>query len=382
MKLAPIAMQLMANLPFVTNDFHDQVQILTIDVDSAGLVTVTTSVGHGVATGDGIVITGVESRLKIDLTKTTITGNIVTFWTIDQHNYVMDVDNEKIYEDDPSKATAYLSNFHDSFYDGAHIIKNVPATGTRDNTVKSKQSFEVEFTDPPHAITAAQPLCFDGMEYGINGFHNIIATSPTTLTFSIDPTTTEIVNLGNMVLHKKGRVTACLNSNRIEAFYTREKTENLWCFVANTSDAVSKDRNINIDATVMRNESSDYHLQVISNVGVYLAIPTSDSLTGAFQHDILEQARMDIIASLSGYVPDDPFGEKKQMINYIGCNMMVDKVAYYIQELQFEYQHDIKRENVYNRTGIRAAKEMSMTLQDDKLNANYWLQNDGNTGVN
>lgn len=378
MKIAPIAMQLMSALPFVTDKFHDQVDISSINIDSSGLATVVTNGDHGVATGEGIVITGVKSCIKIDVAKTNagIFSEEVTIWTTRQHNYVMGADNLKVLQYKPSKSTAYLSEFLNDTYNGEHLISSIPATGTKDKTVKSKMAFNIKFKSTPPLITAAEPLCWDGVEYGINGFHNITVVDSNTLTFQTDPSNADLVNRGNMVLHKKGRVTACINKNRIPDFYSRQNTGDLWCFVAETSDFVSKDRGVNGDATVMTSNETAYYLQLISNVGVYLVIPTSSSVTGAEQHDELEQAKVDVIASLAGFTPLNPYGNRQYMINYVGSNPVIDNRGYYIQSMQFEYQHEIRRENVYNNINMRSAKEMNIDMQSGKILANFWLQND------
>ena len=365
MKIAPIINQLVNYLPLYSSNFSERLQVLAVSVDPSNVVTVTTTTDHGLTTGDGIVLQGTEVSLKIDPAACVIDGNKVSFVTLDKHNFVMNFNYKEVNGDKSNtagnKAIIKLSDFGDDFYDGEHLIYDVP----------NKNTIVVEFASAPPPIQADTPLCYDGAWYLMDGFHNIQVIDTDEFAFEIPNFLTEAVIKGNMTVDKNMRITGCINNERISDMYTRQPTNDLWAFVTDSSDELSKDRQTQTDAVASRTYGVDYRMQLVDNVSVFLVAPVSDEISGRLGHDQIEDEKINVIKALAGSYYQNPFSSGDQFkINYIGSDLLSYNTSFLIKEMRFQTSCDIVIQDVQRRLFFRSVKQISSTYNKGYV-ANY-----------
>ncbi len=340
MKLQPIINHLAETLPFLTDTFSTVIDVVSI-TQAAGTATVTTASPHGLTvTNNAIVIVGAKNAINIDIINTIVNPNSVDFKVLSDHNLVQGLNFK-----DFSKNTIVEIFGAGVFYDGENAVSSVP----------NKTGFTVNYSSTPPPLTGT-PQIFDGRERGFNGLKIVTILSPTTFSYSVDSTLND--PFGTIRMHKDMRVTGTVVNTRIIDMYTPQLPSDLWVFVSESSSVMSKDRNILSDAVTERYQGISFRSHLIDSFACYVASPSTDSISGRFTHDVLEDAKINLIKALAGLgVPNAFTFNENFELNFISDSVFDYDTTKLIKEFIFQGQYDIVLEDTnFNNVFVSAKK--------------------------
>jgi len=359
MKLQPIINQLFSNLPFATEKFSTVLSTSSV-TRTGSTVTIVTTDPHLLSTNDFIVIVGAKSGVLIDVGSSTINAdNSVTFVTSSVHNLTERFNFKTLLQTDPIVEI----DGTDPFYNGENIFSKVP----------NKNTFIVQYTSTPPPISGT-PTAYDGVERGYNGIQQITVTGANTFTYPI--TGMPENPFGTIKVHKDIRVSGALTNQRVEEMYTKQADGNFWLFVAESTDTMSKDRNVLSDAVTERYGGVAFRSRIIDNFGCYVAAPSSDFISGRFTHDELEDTKIALIKTLANFKAPDLFTENENFaLNYIASEVFLYDTAKIIKEFTFQTQYDITINDAFVGQTFVSAKTMDYNFNNG-MTADFNLNED------
>ena len=248
-------------LPKYTSLFTDFLTISSATMDANNVLTVT-SLAHGKAPGDNIVISGGTTRNV--LTAAVLEGATVKFTTTYGHDLIEpSQDNDDL--------TLTLSGFG-SVWDGEHDIISVP----------NRENFNVPL---PTGETLAPTL--DGNQYliyPVPGGAFAIDTVPTVDTFTIDLSAYPEQPQGaidGLKIPGGFRISAAADYERAKALYSKIANDQPYLFLIMTDMDVAKDPYTLNDAVAGLTVQDERLLRLLQSFSTTVFIPTTDDLSGA-----------------------------------------------------------------------------------------------------
>jgi hypothetical protein len=336
-KLSDVVIQLALLLPKYTNRLSSILSISSITV-SAGVVTVITSVPHGLVNGAVITVADVESLTPI--TAVSKNGNIYTFTTGIDHDLTSTW---------PEHAAVELSGFTDGAWNSSFILVDVP----------NRRNFKVQSINSLPVLTGSEVL-HEIRTDGVNGRQIITVINDTTFTYSgsfLDG------NYFGGTLNSNVRVAGSVNFERADEQYTKQLADNLWCFVVMHDAEVSKDRQSFSDATATRTTSDDMRLRLIDGFSVFYFMPTADDITAVNAMDVCRhEMLLPTLKSVFGARFDTGLSGAADFRTVLtGHGVMQYNRAYLVYEYGFEFVTDLTNDDAVNQGNTRAFRDISYT---------------------
>ena len=342
MKAEDIIKQLYINLPDFTDLFSDQIPVSNVSI-LGSLVTVTTSVPHNLITGRQVTIS--DAKTVTPISSITRIGNLATVITSIDHDLT-----EGFFDN------VEISGADQSDYNGTHILRSVPNRRTFSFVVSN---------NPATPATGSNIALLNGGVVNFNDRYTINVLNSTQFTFSIIGNT-NIAPI-NLKIHSNIRISGAVSVERAIESYTKQNANNLWAFVVLDDSLVSKDRQIFSDAITTRANCVDFRLRLLKNFSVYIVIPSTQSISGRQQRDLIEDIEPYLYRSILGLKLSGPFTEDTwSMVVPVG-NGFYDYVgSYYVHRFQFQTSYDLLYEDTAINPKTRAFRDIRLDYLDEE----------------
>lgn len=325
MKASDVILQLKNVLPQLTDQFSDEIAISDISI-SGTTVTVTTATSHGLKVGEALTISG--GKAAVDVSSLTQVGGLATLDTVQDHDVTKNVAETFIPKIEITGANE--SEWNDTF----DVTDGPPNRKT------------IEFDVPASHTSPATGtiLLFDGADRGMNGIQLVtVIVSPTVFEYELTTSIALTTALPGAKLKKNIRITGSLTIDRAIRAYTRQKKQKLYAFVVLGDALISKDTNVNSDATAPRFDGEDFRMRLVQNMGIFIFVPVTQSLAGAVaRRDLIEEIRPAIFKAILGIkFPSQLFECEFSKLSYEGDSIFADNDAYFIYQFAFQTVFDI-----------------------------------------
>lgn len=335
-----IVLRLQESLPFLTDQFHDELPV-TSGLVINGILTVTFPTPHGLTAGDEIFINDVLIRNRINTAELTA-DNTVRFTTNAEHDL-----------------TAYVGNNAGSTYpEGLSVLVEYPSgqeTLLLDPTpagVPGAYVFEAKEGTAVPTITGEEYLLED-RAIGVRGFKTI-DTVPTTTTLTIDLSDVPAIPNGSLVMSNiltNIRVSLIADQARAEKVYTSQGINKAYMFVITEDRTVSKSRSNNDDFPSLP-ASGEKQLSIRQPFSTLVILPTSDDL-GAVTANLFAYGELFTILNMCLYGWSET--------GYVSDGQASYNTAYYAHTYEWETRALINFTDGYQNTESVALRNQGFT---------------------
>jgi hypothetical protein len=267
-----IVLQLQANLPLLTDRFHDSRHITSASV-SSGILTLNLEAGHNIAIGSTIYIN--EGIIPNELIDSYVTvDNTVRYTTAVEHDL-----------------TAYAEERPNRNYpQGKSVV--IDDNGTErelklDPTsagVPSRTMFETDVDVPIIPITGNEYLLED-RDIGLKGFKKVLASNPTSITVDLSdvpPIPDGQVFINNILTNI--RVSIVSDLERAEEIYTSQSEDKAYLFVIMLDREPSQNRANTDDFTSLAGSGLKM-LNLMQDFSTLVIIPSENDLGAGIEKD-------------------------------------------------------------------------------------------------
>jgi uncharacterized membrane protein YqgA involved in biofilm formation len=339
MKTVDIVSQLQTIIPRYTNMFSDEISISSLTC-SGSTITATTSIVHGLVTGQQVNIVGAITPITIT-NLTEINGQGVAT-TASDHDLTLGY-----------QSTVTIIGADQPQYNGTFDLIDVP----------NRYNFVYQLTTQPSIRPATGTIFLQStLKYGYNGLQTITVTSPTTFTYVIT-STPESPAQGTISLRANTRISGTINVDRFIESYTKQLQDQIWLVVALGAASASKDRFIFSDATYTHTTGQDFRQRIISPFSVYAFIPTINSISGMNERDLAEDLAVLIFKSILRFKTPTLFSDQTSFgITFSGHDFYQYNYAYYIHEYKFEQNYDLTYMDTIDTDDSRAFRDIDFNI--------------------
>lgn len=331
MKLTDIVVHLAAQLPHHTTKFHDILQYTSIAISSNGLVTVVTTLPHGLNTGSYITISNIKVKRKIiELTVDEV--GVATVEVDTPHDLTRGW-----------QSTVEISGCTELVFNGNFPLIDVPN--------RRFFTFRLPEGETPNEATGENMVFHETLELGLEGAYTITVINETTFTFYMETD----VDLGNFdgVIARKQRVMGCATIDRFIQLYEKHFNNQYFAVVVMDDGSISKDRRSLSDAIANTSIQSDFRSILLEPFRVYVFIPTEESLSGLEAIDeCYEEIKLALYKTLNGYKFPSGLSERSDIgVQPVGHGMFDYNNAYYVHQYLFETNKEVTIEDSAYYTG-------------------------------
>jgi hypothetical protein len=317
MKLSEIITQLAFRLPQYTPKFSALLSVSTAGA-SNGLVTVVSNGAHGMATGNYVLVGGIEVLHSV--TSTEIKNGELYITLASDHDLTEDFD-----------FTAKITGANQSAYNGTFLVERVP----------NRRTFSIDLPVGQTTVPTGTLVFHEFPEYGYNAPYPITVVNSTTFTFQLPNNFTQ-ANL-NLTIARGQRIIGVPDLERAYELYTREAAGNYYAYVAMEIATVSKDRLILSDALANVAATTDVRQLLIEPFSVYVFTPTTETMSAVPQiDDCYSEIRNAMLKSLVGLRFDsDLTGVPYSGAYLTGHGLIAYTKSLYIHQYRFETTKEI-----------------------------------------
>jgi hypothetical protein len=349
---------LQKKLPEITDLFSEN--LLVSSLESSGKIVTVVCEDHNLKAGNNFIMTGAESNVGIDtLLRDGIVGTLTTSTDHDWTNGLGDIEinyaNEpefngvfKLINVDNRKTVRFLMN--DS---GATI-----ATGSPE-FIKAESAFR---------------------EY--NGLQKVISVIDSE-TFTYEISSSDLLPAsGNLILKKGLRISAGGSIARLVEAYTKQPSDSAWLFVVLGGVSASKSRNIDSDAVDNQHrdqQGKGFRQQIVSNVSIYVFLPTSEKLSSREARDDCEILFPKICKSILFYDFDSGLSDPKGSgLTFVSHGFQAYNSAFYVHEYSFQQTTDLTFGDSVGYDLDVAFRDLSLKNKLDFGNQNFEINSEIN----
>lgn len=316
MLIEDVVKQLWAVVPLLTNLFTDELALISI-TSSGTTATVTTSVAHGLTTGDIANISG--SKVPLDIVSLTQVDNLVTAETTSKHDLT--------------------EGFADTTVSPIEIIG---ATETDYNgifpllTQTDRTHFTYQITGDPSSPATGSPQLLENLKFGYNGLHTVTVTGATTFSYSLkQPLGSPAA--GTIICRVRPRIAGVINVERAGEAYTKQGANKLWAFVTLDERVANKSRATTNDAVDDPNFGTAYRQYVLHPFSIYIFIPTSGEIGAEKARDLADKTLSVFCTSVTGITFSSEFSQPPYSRTvYESDNFSAYTDAFYVHQYIFQ----------------------------------------------
>lgn len=349
-KPSDIVIQLQKELPVQSSLFHDVITPVS-GVVASDILTVN-SVGHGLSVGQQIYFTGVLIRNKI--TDVVLTSDdTLRFTTEDPHDLTAAM-TARITRNWPPGESVDIENIQEYSLD--ETAAGVPATDMFETTSG--------FSLP---VLSGDEYLLENRSLGVNGFQTV-ATVIDDDNFTVDLTTnTDAPSVADGTVILTDIITAIRvglvpDIQRAKDIYSKQSTNQAWCFVIMTDMEVSKSLN-NTDDMVSLPDSTFRELNIEQQFSTLIFLPTDETVAAP---GVIDLVYVDVFASLLKSL----YGWEG--VGYRGGGVAEYNMSFYAQEYEWWFRNRIDFTDGWENTTSVAWKVLDFTqtiLEFGDLNA-------------
>ncbi len=350
-----IVNQLKARLPSITNDFTDQISIISLS-RSGNTITAITSANHLLSDNDTPTIAGAKEPIAI--TKLTRVGSIVTAVCAVKHKLPNPVNLQV--EDIP---TIQISGTIPIEYSG-----NFPLVSTPDYF-----TFTYKITETPAspAITKGFLLLTGNFLY--NGQKVITVIDKTTFTYQSITTNLQTPAQGTIILHKAPRIDNFATLEAAEDHYTGDDTEarqtQNWLYIVLGDRIGFKKGTIADDIISLQDTNSEYRYDTQIPFFLYIFIPTINSFSGGDQADQARDYIRPLLKSIGNFIlPSNLTEGCLNPVTYLSDGRESFNKAYYVHRYEFASRGVIVDADTVDGSQIVPLLELDADIKDKDMN--------------
>jgi len=352
-----IALHLKEYLPSLTDLFTDKISVAAQIIAGTPQTLRITQPAHGYATGNSIIT--VDGLINNPITAVSAftdpngdTG--FRFTTNKGHDLTLDY-----------VETVKLSGFTNSAFNSTFPLSGVP----------SRTLFEI-LSSETLPILNGNEVSQEFWEIGINGLFEITVVDANTYDILLaDRSEFETGAVPQLSVITSNRISVAASFERAEAIYTQNKFTDPWLFVIMGDYTLSKDRNIESDATMTIVPTDDQRQRSINTFSLNTFISTVDDIAGG---DAQELAWSEIYTSLLGSMSGvklNPFDNSNFVSIMVDHGSTIYNTAYYGHAYTFEVVYDITDLNTFIEQfkQTRAFRDIAISLAEPEDGSNINL---------
>jgi len=333
-KSETIIQQLQGTLPFYTDYFSEKVLTVSSLSISGTTATATTSIAHGLTTGERVAIKEADTVIGIDsLTFTanagiSATGGTVTVTTTTNHNFT-----------EGFGQSVTIADATEADYNGTFSVVATPNRRTITYTIT---------TNPTSPVTGTPVV-----EYrypvntgGYNGLYEITVVDATTFTYTVTQTGLTANARGAIKALNGLRISGAVSQERAIGAYTSQGLNTLWGFVILGDTTTSKDRHVSSDAQNTYGPGDVFRSRVIIPFSLLVMTPSINDIAGRKARDLMEDVKVPLFKSLlRARLTTVLSSNEVYATTYNGDFFLGYVDAYYTHQFQFETVADIVEED-------------------------------------
>jgi len=366
MKAEDIIRHMKATIPLLTDDFSTQLAVSSIAV-SGTTVTVTTTAAHGLTTGDFVTVLGAKGIISVS--SITHVDGLVTIVTVQNHDVTF---NEVI---DKIIPQIEISGANESEWNDTFNVDLPPP---------DRKTINIKVPDTHTTPATGTILLFDNGDRGLNGQQAVTVTGASIFTYTLSSAPDiESAILGTVTIQKDVRITGSITVERALRAYTAQTSEDkLYAFVILGDTTVSKDRNINTDASGTIQAGDDFRQRLVHNLQILIFVPSSEDNAGARKsRDSMQDVRAFLFRSLLNFRFDDGLCEEEfSGLTFTSDGLFTDEESFFVHQFAFEMVSDIVGGDVNLDINDVAFRDIAIdflpTLPDTDLTVNIDLDDE------
>ena len=312
MILSQLVNTLQTHIPFNTDLFTDDLEVVSLTYDSS-IVSCETLTPHNLITGNFAHISGALSPNEIiNLTQT---RDVATAITIRDHDLTLNWQKE-----------IEIIGANETDYNGIHALIGVP----------NRRTFNYSLTNNPVSPATGIPILLENLSIGYNGWHQITKVSDTVFSY---PSAKVIGSpaYGDFKLRVNPRIAGVATIERAVASYTAQQTNKLWMFVLIENAVADHNRNVTNSQVAYFRRVGFYNQIGMVGINIYVFIPTKESVGGADGVDLSFKILPYLFKSILGLKLD--YGLRcnpNDGIVYMGNSIYDYRNVYYVHQYTFQ----------------------------------------------
>ena len=326
MKAEDIILQLHAKVPTITNLFSDELSVTSLTF-SGSTATATTSVDHGLTTGDLVTLAGAVNPNPIS--SLTQVDDVATAVTTFDHALTM---NQGITPVGGQISTfVTVSGATEGDYNGTLKLISVP----------NRTTFVYQIANDPSSPATGSPILEETFVDGYNGLFNVTVTGTDTFTYTLSaPVNTDAI--GTILAQKNVRISGAVNEEKIIQIYTSQNMTDLWAFVVMEDVIASKARSVTSDAISTFGTGTDPRQRLLQNFSIYVCATTTSNIAARQTRDLMEDIHAIFAKSIFGFKgPTELTEGQSNGIVFDQHAVSFYDSAKYIHRFQYQSQFDL-----------------------------------------
>ncbi len=343
MKASDIIIFLKTRLPEFTDLFNDVFSISSL-TRSGSTVTAVTTTAHGMTTNDIVHISDALSPnplASLRIATPSEKQEIIDYLKSKGREY------QSLLPASVNIAMAETTNNHDQtevWFDNVEIsgASEADYNGThRLLRVQNRKNFSYQVDGSPTSPATGSPILLENLAFGYNGLYEVTVSDATTFTYEITGTPGSPAQ-GSPKAKTNPRISGALSPQRAINSYTKKATNKLWAFVVLGDVITNKDRAVLTDATSTNVPGVDYRTRQIHPFSIYVFTPSTDTISGRSQRDLMEDVSVFLAKSLLGAIFPSGFTDSTQFkVTPLGHGVFADDNSYLIYKFDYEIVYDI-----------------------------------------
>jgi len=328
----------------VLTDIRNFISITTLTL--SGTTATATSAGHTLETMDIITTSGSDQgeyngrfsikKISDDQFSYQIAGAPVTPATgaiIGTLNNIAIAKSTVDHDITPGYITKVTITSAEAAFNGTFDLVNTPTP--------VQTTFRFKITATPAAPSTGTLHTFHNL--GFNGVQTVTSIiDANNFEFQITDSRLTTGSGGGMLLMKKPRISGAADLDTLIESYTKIDANGnplnplFGFFIFNGID-VSKDRNLDNDATIEIQTADDYKIRLINNFSFIVFVPTKNEISGREAVDLCQELSKPIYKTLVGFLPPNEFvSPQSVVVAPISQNILDYNRAYLVYEYAFQ----------------------------------------------
>lgn len=303
---------------------------------STSLVTVKTSVDHGLSTNNMVLVKGTKTKNPIDS------------WSINADGYL-----EIVCHTEHDKTLDYLNTLYAelnySNLTGSYLILDVPdhytlVLDTAVNPIGTGELLETRMD-------------------GYNGFKTITVPAGSADTFTYTHTGLSLIaDISSGQVIGNYRIAGVSDISRVFGYYEKQDSDTkLWAWIILGKCTASFTRDSQTDAKARFTKLDSFLQELYQQFHVVVAVPTSNYVSGIEAVDMMQDIRSYLLKSLCGVMFDSGFTmNEKYMCNFVEDSEHGYAGSYYLHNFVFETVSVISEDDIVDEDDTRAFREVEI----------------------
>lgn len=379
MRASEIITHMIQYVPQLSTEFSEQTTPVST-IRNANRLTLTFAEPHGLENNDTISITA--ARVKTEIREIVVLDGIATATTFTPHDLtetqieyvnISGTTNEDL--NGRFQLVEVINRRSFSFR-----VEGVTNFRTENVGVASPLVFPLMFnlraSDAGVAMPIEFPMEFEGRQVGmfleeertvgnINGVHTISDVTENSYDIELD-FNAPLLQDQSIVVHTSIRISGGSDLDKIMRCYEEvPDIGDLYAFVVLGDVTVSKDRNVNNDATLNQGNLNAWNTQLLSPFAVYIFVKTDNDITGRRARDVCEDLRPVLYSVLLGTRFDSQFvTDGGSVTSPLGDGIIGYFDAYYVHEFRFEQIAQVCSDDIMYKDANAANRDIFIDQLD------------------